>query len=242
MRRSSSLDACGIDAFLDEIGFRIVGARGGRNRARYQALRVIDENSGRGSGGGANDSSARGIRRRWDNARERDCSGIGEQRVAVDAGEDHRIVRECARQRVVGREFLGRPSVLIPSSPENPLARLDIFSPGSDARDDLVIRHRAGEIHPLQRGAESEEVRVRVSQSWYDRGAVEVDDGRGRSGERPGFGKEPLPQFFGNGKLAAGHHLHGRAACSKAFARRPELAIRRIAPLRRGRLAVGPSF
>src|SRR5207253_303261 len=54
----------------------LVGARGGRNRARDQALRVIDENSGRGAGGGANDSSARGIRRRWDNARERDCSGI----------------------------------------------------------------------------------------------------------------------------------------------------------------------
>jgi len=63
----------------------------------------------------------------------------------------------------------------------------DVLRPGLDARDDFLVRFRSGQIHALQRGAQSEKVSVRIGESGNDRGPVQIDHHRRGSGQRSGF-------------------------------------------------------
>ena len=73
--------------------------------------------------------------------------GVGEHGVAVDALEHDRIVRRDARQRFVRGEARVAPFVLIPAAADRPSGRpARLRDVGGDARDDLVVRARVGEV------------------------------------------------------------------------------------------------
>ena len=161
----------------------VVGARGRWNRAVDQALCIVDEDARRRAGREPHDAAARGIRGRRADVRELHRLRVGDQRVAIDAGEDDRIVRECAGKCVLRRELLGGPEVLVPPPTLDPCTRLHFLRPCLDATDDFVVRRRPDQIDALECISESEQMGVGINDSGNDSRTVKVDDERGRAGE-----------------------------------------------------------
>ena len=163
-------------------GFPVVVTSRRGYRPLDQILGVVDEDSGRLARSQPYDSSTRGIASRRRYMRELHRLRVGEQCVTIDTREDDRIVRECAGERVVGRKLLGGPPVLIPAPAEDPLAGRNIFGSRFHSIDHLIVRCRSGEINPLQRVTQTQQVCVRVDDSRNDCRPSQIDDLGGSSG------------------------------------------------------------
>ena len=95
--------------------------------------------------------------------------------MAVDAGDPHGVVRHRGRERVVGRELLLGPVVLVPAAAPDPGAGGHLRGGLAHAPDHLVVRRRIHEIDLRERLAQAREMRVGVDQAGRYRAAGQVD-------------------------------------------------------------------
>src|SRR4051812_14488388 len=92
------------------------------------------------------DAPARWIRRRPGDPGAAQRLRVDPRRVAIDPAEHDGAVRNDAIERLLGGELLGRPEVLIPATPADPL-------PGRALRRRLgdLLRGLLGALHAAQR-------------------------------------------------------------------------------------------
>ena len=160
-----------------------IGAGRGRNHAIDEAIRVIDEHSGRFARCESHDPSARGVGGRCGYVRGLHRSRVGQYRVTVDAREHDGIVGERASERVVSRKLFAGPEILVPSPSLNPDARSYILRPRFDAADRLFVRLRSRQVYSLQHFAEAEQMGMGVSESRNHGGPVKIDNQRRWAGQ-----------------------------------------------------------
>ena len=154
------------------IVYLAVGER--RHRAGDEILGVIHEDAGGLSASRLSfDPTAVRVECRRGDAGQRHRLGVGEHSVTVHPVEQHRVVGDGARERVVHRESLIRPAILVPAPAEDPSARRRSSRAPHDAADDLVVGGGTGEVHVLERTTEAHEVRVGVGETGENGAAVE---------------------------------------------------------------------
>ena len=175
-------------------------ARRPRHRALHDALRVVDEHAARAPVRVVFDAAAGGILRRGCDAGRVHRHPVREVRVAVHALEKHRVVRDGGGELHVRRESRVGPAVLVPAASGDPHTWRDGPRLCRDARDDLVVARRAGEIHDRERGAEARNVAVRIDHAGDDGAPAEVEHLRLRSPER-----ERAARVTGERDAAAAH-------------------------------------
>ena len=161
-------------------------ARRRRDRALDEALRVVDEDTGRIPLRVLDDLAATRARRRAGDVRLLEGERVHEAGVAIDALEVHRMIGHRAGQRLVRRPAGVAPVVLVPAAADDPLAARRRAGALDDTGDHLVVRGGAGEIHVPQRHAEPGDMGVRVGHPRDHRAALQVDDLRVRTGQCAG--------------------------------------------------------
>ena len=119
-------------------GAPVVLARRGGNGSLDKRLRVVDEDAGGFARSGALDLAATRIHGRGGDAGRAHRGSVAISGVTVHPCEPDRIIRQCARERVVGGEARIAPVVLVPAAPENPRAGRLALGTLDDARDHLV--------------------------------------------------------------------------------------------------------
>jgi hypothetical protein len=159
-------------------------ARRPRHRALHDALRVVDEHAARAPVRVVFDAAAGGILRRGCDAGRVHRHPVRKVCVAVHAFEQNRVVRDGGGELHVRRKASVGPAVLVPAASGNPHAGRDGPRLCRDARDDLVVARRAGEVHDRERGTEPRHVAVRIDHAGDDGAPAEVEHARLRSLQR----------------------------------------------------------
>ena len=155
--------------------FATFALRHRRDDTPHHPLCPVDQHAGGVALVVTDEPSAVGVGCRRRHAGQLERPGVHDGSVPVHPGDVHRMVRHGARQRLVRRELRHRPVVLVPPAAANPLALR--HGPGSldDTLDHLIVRAGAHEVDDAPRGAEAEQVGVRVHHSRNDGLAVEVE-------------------------------------------------------------------
>ena len=154
-----------------------------RDRAEDQVDRVVDEDAGRRTVRVAQDAPARGIGDRCADARGLHRLRVREHGVAVDAVQHDGAIGDRGAERIVRRERLAGPEVLVPAVADDP--RVGRRARERDrAADDLLEGRGVGEIGFVQRGTDRQKVEVRVDEPREHGGAAGIEHARRRAAER----------------------------------------------------------